>query len=265
MSLLDATSTLILRMLKGYRDAQMAWLVCPEGSGLGAASGAQRWAPRRLAGGSSSSLGGSSAAGSLSALSSAADLAALQPQVEWEEAWGLDDASERRSDEQQGSDSGQVPEGEQQQQQQQEQRQRQQQEQRQQGGVLPLPPPQQPGAAGYSPERQQAAPAPRSPAQQGAGGPTSQLGALLNSPLLVIYAPRRAVVELWEPHSLSRVGSVACSTQLGLLLAQPVRRQHGGSGGGMARGSRAPNRCMLLDACSLTLTDLTDILLSSAV
>ncbi|PRW57579.1 Rab3 GTPase-activating non-catalytic subunit [Chlorella sorokiniana] len=250
--LVDATSTLILRMLKGYRDAQVAWLVCPEGSGAsGSASAAQGgWAARRLHGGSSSSLGGSSAAGSLSVRSSAADLAALQPdqqpQVEWEEGWGMDDASQQQSDEH-ASDPGEPAE-----QQPLAQQQRQQQQQ------------QQPDAPGGSPERQQPPPAMRFPAQQSAAADAPRPTARPRSPLLVVYAPRRAVVELWEPHILSRLGSVACSTQLGLLLAQPVRRQHGSAGGSRA-GAPPPNRCMLLDACTLTLTDLTDVLLSSAL
>ena len=251
--LVDATSTLILRMLKGYRDAQVAWLVSLEGGSIGS-SGQGTWAARRLHAGSSSSLGGSSSvAGSLSVRSSAADLAALQPQTEGEEGWGQKDASERQSTE--SADAGEAAAAEEAQQQQ------------QQGAgqqPLPLPPPQQAGAAaaGDSPERQQPPPALRSPAQQGTAAEAPRPAVLPGSPLLVIYAPRRAVVELWEPHSLSRLGSVACSTQLGLLLAQPARRQHS-SGGGAGGGRPAPNRCMLLDACTLTLTDLTDVLLSS--
>lgn len=252
MLLVDATSTLILRMLKGYRDAQVAWLVSPAGGSIGS-SGQGTWAARRLHGGSSSSLGGSSSvAGSLSVRSSAADLAALQPQAEWEEGWGQEDASERQSTGSADAGEAAAAVGE---------------EQQQQGaGQQPplRPPPQQAGAAaaGGSPERQQPPPALRSPAQQGTAAEAPRPAVLPGSPLLVIYAPRRAVVELWEPHSLSRLGSVACSTQLGLLLAQPARRQHS-SGGGAGCGRPAPNRCMLLDACTLTLTDLTDVLLSS--
>jgi hypothetical protein len=76
--------------------------------------------------------------------------------------------------------------------------------------------------------------------------------------LLVIYAPRRAVVELWEPLSLTRLGSVPCASQLGMLLQQPVRRNAAAvPAAHLAAAPFLPNRCLLLDATALTLTDLT--------
>lgn len=186
-------------MLKGYRDAQVAWLVCSGGgseaggggSGGGGSSGGA-WAPRL---GSSSSLGeGSVGGGSLR--SSAADLAGLQHQHQEED-----------EEEEASSDQGGAPEGQQQQQTQ---------AQAQESGKPAVPP-----------------------------------GGLL----LVAYAPRRAAVELWEPHSLSRVGSMRCATQLGLLLQQPAQQRAAGVGGGSGRP--APNKLLLLDASSCAVADLT--------
>ena len=251
--LVDTASTLVLRMLKGYRDAQVAWLVCPEGgagSGGGAGGGgASAWAARRLAAGSSSSLGGgsSSVGGSLSVRSSAADLAATHWQQDWD-GWGEGEAV-----------AGQ-PEPQPDQQLQQQQQQEQQQGSDPKGSPAPV-------AHAAAPSLEQQGPpvaGPSPPGAQQGGAAGGQRGVPPHTPLLVIYAPRRAVVELWEPHSLARLGSVACSTQLGLLLAQPVRRRHSGAGGG-AGGHVAANRCMLLDASTLVLADLTDILLSSLV
>ena len=152
-------------MLKGYRDAQVAWLVCSGGGG------GTRPGTLGVRGGSASTLGGSCAS-----LDSAA--------ADWEAA--------------------------------------QQQQQQQQ--------------------------------------PQHRLPGCRH--LLVTFAPRRAAVEVWEPHGLTRLGTVRCSVQAGLLLAQPVRLAGGGGSGGGSHHVHAPNRIWLLDAAALTLTDLTDSLAS---
>lgn len=97
--LVDTQQTLVVRMLKGYREAQVAWLVC-SGSGVGLGQ-PRSLPPRGLQGGSDASL---ESLGSLGG--SAADLAALEQH-------------ERQQARQAWQACGGTAEGEQQQQQQQ--------------------------------------------------------------------------------------------------------------------------------------------------
>ncbi|EFN57078.1 hypothetical protein CHLNCDRAFT_143843 [Chlorella variabilis] len=228
--LVDTAATLVVRMLKGYREAQVAWLVCGSGSRGGGGAGASVGNGLAPLGGSSSSLAslGSSVAGS-----SVADLASPPrlPRQRQEER--------RRQEEEQ------------------QEVQQQQQHQHHQQQLEPGDEPEAPAAGSGSPQ-----PQPQQQAQaQAAAQPFPDAAAGQRFPrgghLLVVYAPRRGVVELWEPQSLTRVGSVRCPAQLGLLLQQPTRRD---SGPGSAAGPAAPfppNRCLLLDAAALTLHDLT--------
>lgn len=207
-------------MLKGYRDAQVAWLVCSDaagssdsggGGGAGGASGGG-WGARLGSTSSLGSLGGSSALDSLR--SSAADLLALPQETQGK---------------------------------------------REEGQVDSAPAPAGAAPAAGSPEQQ----------RQGAGAAEGQRPPLgrCGSALLVTHAPRRGLVELWDPHTLTRLGSLHCGMEPGLLLQQPARRRGGGPGGSAsaAAAAPAPNRVLLLDASSLHLSDLTASLNSLAV
>jgi hypothetical protein len=111
--LVDTAGTLVVGMLKGYRDAQVAWLVCHGGSGGGGGSlgGLGRISGQGLAvlGGSDCSLasladgGGSSAAGS--PRGSAADVAAVaqeQPPANGQQAAAAAPAQQAQQQEPQG-------------------------------------------------------------------------------------------------------------------------------------------------------------------
>lgn len=204
--LVDTRQALIVRMLKGYREAQVAWLAC---SGSRGRLGRQRsLPPRGPRGGSATSLDSSSTLGG-----STADLAALEQQ-QAQHAWHA-----------------------------------------RQGGAE---------AAGDA-ERQQHAQQQALPAGQAASQQREQEGQQPGLQhgcrhLLVTYAPRRAALEVWEPQSVTRLASVQCSVAQGLLLQQPARRAAVGTGAAAAAAQHTCNRCMLLDAASLTLTDLTDLL-----
>ena len=212
----------IVRMLKGYRDAQVAWLVCgPPSGGGGTAAGAAAAAVTGGGGwaahfGSTSSLGSLDRSAPVSLQGSAADLAAL--------------AQDRSP----GTGGHATP------------------------------------ASASSPEQRAAgggtsSPAPGvAPAAAAAADEQAEQRRHHRGTLLVTHAPRRGLVELWEPHSLTRLGSLHCGSQPALLLQQPARRAGGGAGGrsgdrsgGSASGGPTPNRVLLLDAASLQLTDLT--------
>ena len=97
-----------------------------------------------------------------------------------------------------------------------------------------------------------------------AGRPGGASAALPPGPecqLLVVFAPRRAVVELWRPLGDVRLGALRLDERRhGLLLAQPPRA----AAGGLAVGATAaaPNSMWLLDAERLQALDLTDDLLA---
>jgi hypothetical protein len=88
--------------------------------------------------------------------------------------------------------------------------------------------------------------------------------------LLVVYAPRRGVVELWKPHSGVRVGSISTSVpQKGVLLEQPAVPQSLvgikmssplSSSGSSYQSWRSfhSNSCWMMDLESLDLVNLTD-------
>ncbi|KAI3434710.1 hypothetical protein D9Q98_002771 [Chlorella vulgaris] len=211
--LVDTGSTLLVRMLKGYRDAQVAWLVCskPEGA-VNGSSGRRGGDGLMPLGGSSSSLGslGSSLAGGVD---SSADLASMSR------------TQANQGSESEGTSAASSP---------------------------AKTPPQRKRRPYASPQQQQ-----QQQQQQQAAPPAVQSRGR-DGHLLVIYAPRRAVVELWEPLSLTRLGSVPCTTQLGMLLQQPARRNAAPAPAAhLAAAPFLPNRCLLLDATALTLTDLT--------
>eukprot|EP00887_Chlorella_sp_A99_P003630 scaffold7.g3630.t1 len=157
--LVDAASTLVLRVLKGYRSAQAAWLVVP-----GRRTSART--PAHSAAGSATSLGGGSEGGAASG-----------------------------------------EEGRQQQEQLRQQQQQEQEQLEQQQEKLEL--------AEEEEERL----------------------------FLVIYAPRRAALEVWQPGAGRRVGSLPCAAQHGLLVGQSLACEAGS--------------CWLLDLEALTLADLT--------
>lgn len=84
---------------------------------------------------------------------------------------------------------------------------------------------------------------------------------------VVVYAPRRAAVELWQPHSGRRVAAIRYHSQRGVLLQQPVwrARQAGPAVGQSAVGAGQlyePNAVCMLDLESLQLVDLVPALLS---
>ncbi|KAL4433989.1 hypothetical protein ABPG75_000430 [Micractinium tetrahymenae] len=100
--LVDTQQTLVARMLKGYREAQVAWLVCSGGGGRGWLPRQRSLPPRGLCGGSAASLESYSSVGG-----SAADLAAVEQQGQREvqqaaRQQGAGTAREEEDDEQQG-------------------------------------------------------------------------------------------------------------------------------------------------------------------
>ena len=78
--------------------------------------------------------------------------------------------------------------------------------------------------------------------------------------LVVIYAPRRGVVELWRIVDGVRIGSVAGAPLHGVLMSQPAvpslsktktkEQQHGWK-------AMEPNACWIMDLQTLELRDLT--------
>jgi Rab3 GTPase-activating protein regulatory subunit N-terminus len=96
-----------------------------------------------------------------------------------------------------------------------------------------------------------------------APGPTP---ATTTAALLVVFAPRRGVVELWKPHSGVRVGSISAPVpQRGVLLEQPAvpsslvntRGQMQFSSSQSWRSFHS-NSCWLLNLETLELVNLTD-------
>ena len=81
---------------------------------------------------------------------------------------------------------------------------------------------------------------------------------------LVVYAPRRGVLELWQPRSGARAAALRCESKYGILLQQPALAAAAadGLGGAAAGGGALLNRCWMLDAERSELLDLTPQLAS---
>lgn len=76
---------------------------------------------------------------------------------------------------------------------------------------------------------------------------------------LIVYAPRRGVIEVWRPHAGVRIGSLPNAPERGVLLQQPAMPT-AATGGllhqGCWRGFQ-PNGCWIVDLDALQLIELT--------